>query len=604
MMIYPHADRRARDDDYAGRWRFLLVALIAGMVVLAARASFLQVLDRQFLQHEGNARHVGVMPIAAHRGRVLDRNGELLAISSPVKSIWANPREFRPDEPQLRMLAGILGMTIGDLRGLVTADPDRTFVFLKRRISPESADRILALKIPGVYADREYQRYYPSGEVAAHVVGFNNIDDKGQEGVELSFDKALRGVEGARRIIRDGRRRIIEDLEDVRDPVPGRDVRLSIDQRLQYLAYRELKKAVLKHRAKSGSLVLLDAENGDILAMVNQPSFNPNSHKAITNGVFRNRAITDLFEPGSTMKPFTVAAALESGKYRPGTFIDTAPGYYKIGRHLVRDKHNLGYIDVTTIIEKSSNVGISKIALAIEPAQMWKMFSGVGFGQPTGGNFPGEVTGLLADYRGWKEIERATLSFGYGLSVTPLQLCLAYTVLGDKGRLKPVSFVPIAGAVETREIMSERTATEIIRMMETVVSEQGTANLARVAGYRVAGKTGTVQKLGAEGYSDKHYVAVFAGLAPASNPRLAMAVVINDPQGDEYYGGQVAAPVFSRVMTGALRMLGMLPDELPRQWRADAGRAGQAGGRDAGAPASTVAESYARPVLAGDQGVM
>ncbi|MBK9132256.1 MAG: penicillin-binding protein 2 [Gammaproteobacteria bacterium] len=589
---------------YPMRLITLLALLGAIVIALVWRAVDLQVMNRDFLQDQGDARHLRALALPAHRGMITDRGGEPLAISTPVDSVWVNPKELVLEREGWRPLARLLGMDVAELRDRIMQRADREFVYLKRRIDPELAQRVMALEIPGVSLQREYRRYYPLGEVAAHLVGMTNVDDAGQEGMELAYDNWLRGTSGSKWVLKDRLGHVVENVAGIKEPDPGKDLVLSIDNRIQYLAYRELKAAVQLHHAHSGSAVVLDVATGEVLAMVNQPSYNPNNREGMRGELLRNRAVTDLFEPGSTMKPFTVAAALESGKYRPGTFIDTAPGYYKIGRHLVRDKHNLGYIDVTTIIEKSSNVGISKIALAIEPAQMWKMFSGVGFGQPTGGNFPGEVTGLLADYRGWKEIERATLSFGYGLSVTPLQLCLAYTVLGDKGRLKPVSFVPIAGAVETREIMSERTATEIIRMMETVVSEQGTANLARVAGYRVAGKTGTVQKLGAEGYSDKHYVAVFAGLAPASNPRLAMAVVINDPQGDEYYGGQVAAPVFSRVMTGALRMLGMLPDELPRQWRADAGRAGQAGGRDAGAPASTVAESYARPVLAGDQGVM
>jgi cell division protein FtsI (penicillin-binding protein 3) len=561
MMIYHHVERKARDDDYAGRWRFLLAAIIGGMVVLAGRASFLQVLDRQFLQHEGKARHVGVMPIAAHRGRILDRNGELLAISSPVKSIWANPKEFRPDEQQFRMLAGNLGMTIGDIRSLVAADTERTFVFLKRRISPESADRILALKIPGVYADREYQRYYPSGEVTAHVVGFNNIDDKGQEGVELSYDKTLRGVEGVRRIIRDGRRRIIEDLEDVREPVPGRDIRLSIDQRMQYLAYRELKKAVLKHRAKSGSLVLLDAASGDILAMVNQPSFNPNSHRAITNGVFRNRAITDLFEPGSTMKPFAVACGLELGLVRPDSVINTNPGSLRVGTNVVKDIHNYGVLDVTRILQKSSNVGVTRIALSIPAPKFYAFYNNLGFGQPLETGFPGEARGRLPHHRGWNHFEQATMSFGYGVSASTLQMARAYLAFAHDGKIPALSLLKRAEPPRVYPVMSTRTATSVRAMLETVVSREGTALQAAVPGYRVAGKTGTVKKNSGHGYGSGQHMAVFAGMAPASNPRLVMVVMIDEPSAGQYYGGLVSAPVFSSVMEGALRLLNVPPDQ-------------------------------------------
>jgi cell division protein FtsI (penicillin-binding protein 3) len=478
-----------------------------------------------------------------------------------VKSIWANPKEFRPDEQQLRMLAGILGMTIGDIRSLVAVDTKRTFVFLKRRISPESADRILALKIPGVYADREYQRYYPSGEVTAHVVGFNNIDDKGQEGVELSYDKTLRGVEGVRRIIRDGRRRIIEDLEDVRDPVPGRDIRLSIDQRMQYLAYRELKKAVLKHRAKSGSLVLLDAENGDILAMVNQPSFNPNSHKAITSGVFRNRAITDLFEPGSTMKPFAVACGLELGLFRPDSVINTNPGSLRVGTNVVKDIHNYGVLDVTRILQKSSNVGVTRIALSIPAPKFYAFYNNLGFGQPLETGFPGEARGRLPHHRGWNHFEQATMSFGYGVSASTLQMARAYLAFAHDGTIPAVSLLKRVEPPKLYPVMSARTASSVRTMLETVVTREGTALQAAVPGYRVAGKTGTVKKNSGHGYGSGLHMAVFAGMAPASNPRLVMVVMIDEPAAGQYYGGVVSAPVFSSVMEGALRLLNVPPDQ-------------------------------------------
>jgi len=561
MMIYPHADRNSRDDDYAGRWRFLLAAILIGMLVLVGRASFLQVFDRQFLQHEGKSRHVGVMPIAAHRGRVLDRNGELLAISSPVKSIWANPKEFRPDEQQLRMMAGILGVTVGDIRARMEAEAGRTFTFLKRRISPEFADRILSLGIPGVYADREYQRYYPSGEVTAHVIGFTNIDDKGQEGIEYSYDDVLRGVEGDRRILRDGRRRIIEDLEVVREPVAGRDVRLSIDQRLQYLAYRELKKAVIKHRARSGSLVLLDAENGDVLAMVNQPSFNPNSHKAIKSGVFRNRAITDLFEPGSTMKPFAVACGLELGLFRPDTVINTSPGSLRVGSNVVKDIHNYGVLDVTKIIQKSSNVGVTKIALAIPAPKFFAFYNNLGFGQPLDTGFPGEAVGRLPHHRNWNHFAQATLSFGYGVSASTLQMARAYLAFAKDGTVPAVSLLRRNESPKVYPVMSAKTAAALRTMLERVVTREGTAYQAAVPGYRVAGKTGTVKKNSGHGYTSGLHMAVFAGMAPASNPRLVMVVMIDEPSAGQFYGGVVSAPVFSSVMEGALRLLNVPPDQ-------------------------------------------
>lgn len=560
MMIYAHAHQRSRDEDFAGRWRLLLSGIVLGMVVLIGRASFLQVLDKQFLQDEGNARHIGIMPIAAHRGRVLDRNGELLAISSPVKSIWANPREFQANDGQVRMLAGLLGMTVGEIRSHVAADEPRTFTFLKRRISPEIADRVLGLGIPGVYADREYQRYYPSGEVTAHVTGFTNIDDKGQEGIELSYDHVLKGIEGGRRIIRDGRRRIIEDVEVVREPVAGRDLALSIDQRLQYLAYRELKKAVLKHRARSGTLVMLDAANGDVLAMVNQPSFNPNSHKAIRSGVFRNRAITDLFEPGSTMKPFAVACGLELGLFRPESVINTNPGSLRVGSNVVKDIHNYGVLDVTKILQKSSNVGVTKIALSIPPPKFFAFYNNLGFGQPLETGFPGEATGRLPHHRGWNHFEQATLSFGYGLSASTLQMARAYLAFARDGSIPAVSLVKRGEHPKVYPVMSAKTAATVRSMLERVVTREGTAVMAGVPGYRVAGKTGTVKKNSGHGYASSRYMAVFAGLAPASNPRLVMVVMIDEPDG-QYYGGVVAAPVFSSVMEGALRLLNIPPDQ-------------------------------------------
>ncbi|WP_328591515.1 peptidoglycan D,D-transpeptidase FtsI family protein [Methylotetracoccus oryzae] len=562
MMIYPTSSKRLDDDEYAVRWQVLLFLILAGLLVLMVRASYLQVLNRQFLQNEGDRRHVGVMPIPAHRGRILDRNGELLAISSPVKSVWVNPREFNPTEEQLRLIAGILRLPVTGVRAHVTGQDEGTFAFLRRRTSPELADRVLALGVPGVYADREYQRYYPSGEVAAHVVGFNDIDDRGQEGIELAYDRSLRGVEGGRKIIRDGRRRIIEDLDEVTEPVAGKDVRLTIDQRLQYLAYRELKAAVQKNRAKSGSLVLLDARNGDILAMVNQPSFNPNSRQGLKGNLFRNRAITDLFEPGSTMKPFAVACGLELGLFRPESVINTNPGSLRVGTNVVKDMHNYGVMNVTRILQKSSNVGVSRIALAIPSAKFYAFYNNLGFGQPLHTGFPGEAQGRLPHHRGWNHFEQATLSFGYGLSTSVLHLGRAYLAFANEGRVPSVNLVAQREASKTYQVMSAKTAASVRTMLEQVVTREGTALRAAVPGFRVAGKTGTVKKaMGRRGYASAAHSAVFAGLAPASDPRLVMVVMIDEPSAGEYYGGTVAAPVFSSVMEGALRLLNVVPDE-------------------------------------------
>jgi cell division protein FtsI (penicillin-binding protein 3) len=557
----------------AGRLGFTLAALGLGILALAWRALDLQVLDRQFLQDQGEARHLRTQPITAHRGMILDRNGEPLAISVPVDSVWGNPQELMGAREHWRRLASALDIDYADMQSRIRRRADREFLYLRRHVDPDMARRVMALGIPGVSLQREYRRYYPEGEVAAHIVGFTDVDDVGQEGAELAYDDSLRGSSGAKWVIKDRFGRVVEDVAAIKDPAPGHDLTLSIDRRIQYLAYRELKAAVQAHHADAGSLVMLDVRTGEVLAMANQPSYNPNNRDSMRADVFRNRAVTDLVEPGSTVKPFTIAAALDAGLYRPDSRIETAPGYFRVGHSLVRDASNYGLIDVTTVLEKSSNVGASKIALSIPPQKMWQTFSGVGFGSLTGAGFPGEVSGSLPYYSRWREVERATLSFGYGLAVTPLQLTLAYSVLGDGGRLKPPSFLPVTGPVETRQVIGPRTAAAVVHMMESVVSEHGTGMQASVDGYRVAGKTGTVQMLDEGGYSNERYVALFAGLAPANEPRLAMAVIVKRPRGKQYYGGQVAAPVFSRVMAGALRILGVAPDAGPaRQWYArDAG---------------------------------
>lgn len=551
---------RTENQDYTKRWGVMLGAIMFGMVVLVGRALTLQVLDRQFLQHEGDIRHLGDLTVPAYRGKMLDRNGELLAISSPVKSVWVNPHEFRRDEATIKQLADALGMPIKEVRNRVE-DEKRGFVYIKRRISPELADQLLALKLPGVYADQEFRRYYPTGEVSAHLIGFNNLEDDGQEGLELSFNRELKGKSGIRHIMRDGKRRIIEDTENGEMPVPGKDIRLTIDQRLQYLAHRELKNAVTHHHAKSGSLVLLDAKTGDVLAMVNAPSFNPNSRARVSGNVSRNRALTDVFEPGSTIKPFVVACAMELGKVGPRSVFDTSPMH--IGPNVVKDVHNYGALDVAHILQKSSNVGVSKIALNLPSAKFWAFYHNLGFGQPLETGFPGERSGhLSSNHHAWGPFQQATLSFGYGLSTSLLQLGRAYLTIANDGVLPMVGLVKRDEPIETHRIMSEKTAVNVRSMLENVVSRDGTALKASVEGFRVAGKTGTVKKIGAHGgYTSSSYLALFAGMAPASDPRLVMVVMIDEPSAGQYYGGAVAAPVFSSVMEGALRMMNVPPDQ-------------------------------------------
>ncbi|WP_434110203.1 peptidoglycan D,D-transpeptidase FtsI family protein [Methylocaldum sp. GT1TLB] len=561
LIIQP---RPVNEADYSGRWYFLLIVMLVAMTGLIGRAVYLQVLDRQFLKRQGDLRHVGILPVPAHRGRIFDRNGELLAISTPVKSIWVNPKEFREAQipaDKRKALADLLGLSSGALEKHVGSDEHRSFAYLKRRISPELADQVIALGIAGVYSEREYRRYYPTGEVAAHLVGFTNIDDKGQEAMELAYDDWLKGVEGAKRIIRDGKRRVIEDLESIRPPVPGKDLALSIDQRLQYLAYRELKKAVLQHQARSGSLALLDTQTGEALAIVNQPSYNPNSRTQVKGSASRNRAITDIYEPGSTMKPFVVALGLELGLYRPDTVIDTAPGTMRVGHNIVKDIHNYGVLDVAHVLQKSSNVGVTKIALNLPSKKFWAFYNNLGFGQPLETGFPGEANGRLADYQGWSPFEQATLSFGYGVSASTLQLARAYLSLANDGVMPMVSLVKRNNSPELHRIMSAQTAGGVRAMLEQVVTREGTALKAAIPGFRVAGKTGTVKKSGVGGYSSSRYLSVFAGMAPASKPRLVMVVMIDEPSAGEYYGGAVAAPVFSRVMEGALRLLNIAPDQ-------------------------------------------
>jgi cell division protein FtsI (penicillin-binding protein 3) len=536
---------------------FLLIFLLCS-VALVARAVNLQIVDTEFLQDQGEARYLREVTVPTRRGNILDRNGEPLAVSTPVDSVWVNPQELLQTPEHIAPLATVLDVQADEVERRLTQRANREFVWLRRRLHPDVAAEIEALALQGVYLQKEYRRFYPAGEVTSHVIGFTNIDDVGQEGLELAYNDWLSGKPGLKRVIRDRLGRTVEHVEMVREAVPGRDLSLTLDRRLQYLAYRELKRTVLKHGARSGSVVLLDVRSGEVLAMVNQPSYNPNDSSIDSEGL-RNRAITDVFEPGSVMKPFAVASALETGRWTPTTPIDTTPGRINVGRHTISDHHNYGPIDVTRLITKSSNVAATKIALDLEPAHMWGTYNRFGFGEVTGSGFPGESAGVLRNYPRWRRVEQATLAYGYGISVTALQLAEAFAALADEGRLRRPSLVMGATNPPT-SALDPVIARQVAVMLETVTGPEGTGKAARVKNYRVSGKTGTSRKASAAGYASR-YIASFAGFAPASDPRLVAVVVVNDPSGDQYYGGLVAAPLFSTVMEGALRLLNVPPDD-------------------------------------------
>ena len=559
------------NEQWVSDRRRVAVVAMAMLVISGAllwRAVDLNVVRKDFLQQQGDARYLRVVTEQAHRGEIMDRNGEPLAISTPVDSIWANPKELIKVPERWAQLAQALSIPLAELKEKLRHNKEREFIWLKRQINPQQAQAVLQLEIPGVDSQREYHRYYPAGEVTAHLVGVTNIDDAGQEGIELVYNDWLKATPGSKRVIKDRLGRAVEDVEQVSAPQPGQDLVLSIDRRIQYLAYRELMSAVEENQALSGSAVVLDARTGEVLAMVNQPSYNPNNRSDRDSAHLRNRAMTDVFEPGSTVKPFTIAAVLEQGKITPDSLVDTTPGRFRVGRKTIHDERNYGVIDVSTIIQKSSNVGASKMALSIPPQALWQTFTNVGFGFDSGSGFPGEAMGQLTNYSEWNRLERATLSFGYGLSVTALQLARAYTVFANDGVLLPVSLIRKVSqhepsALQPQRVMSKTTARAVLHMMERVVEKGGTGTKAQVRGYRVAGKTGTAKVSGPGGYTEHSYNAVFAGMAPASDPRLVMVVVINQPHGKEYYGGLVAAPVFAHVMSGALRLLDVAPDDLP-----------------------------------------
>lgn len=549
-------------------WRrvSVLFAFMVLVLVLIGKALDMQVLRSGFYQQQGKARQVRIVSIAAHRGDIVDRNNQPLAISAPVNSIWMNPNEVQDNPYLLKPLARLLSLDVISLQDKVKRNAGREFVYIKRHVSPELAEQVMALSIPGVAIQNEYHRYYPGGEVTAHVLGFADIDDNGQEGIERAYDRVLKGVPGKKRVIRDRLGRVVDDVERIAPVQPGQTIQLSLDKRLQYLTYRTLKAAVIKHNAVAGSAVVLDAKTGEVLAMVNQPSFNVNNRRQLTPQATRNRAVTDMFEPGSTMKPISIAAALESGRWKPFYKVETAPGYLKIGKNTIRDERNYGDLDVGGVIEKSSNVGISKIVLAMDSDQQWDMYQKMGFGMSSGSGFPGEASGRLSLNAMSNDFARATMAFGYGISVTPLQLARAYAAIANDGMLPEVSFLYDEGAEHAMQrVMSAKTARAVRKMMQRVVGDKGTGKRARVANYSVAGKTGTVHKFIAGGYAEDRYISIFSGMIPADNPELVMVVVIDEPRNGEHFGGQVAAPVFSQVMAGAVRLMDIAPDRISGQ---------------------------------------
>ncbi len=549
-------------------WRSHLMATFITLLfgLLVWRVLSLQVLDSDrgyaFLQDQGEARYVRSAEIPAYRGIVSDRRGEPLAVSTPVISLWANPQQLA-ESGRVAELESALGLEDGALTQRLDNYAKREFMYLQRHMTPPEARAVLRRKIPGVGGRREYQRYYPAGEVAAHVVGMTDVDDRGIEGMELAFEDWLKGASGRKQVIKDLHGEVVRDIGELRAARPGRDLTLSIDLRIQYLAHRELQRAVASTGAKAGTVVTLDSRTGEVLALVNYPTYNPNGRGSLKPGSTRNRALTDLFEPGSTMKPLTLVAALESGLYAPDTLIDTSPGRIQVGSKVLLDPVNYGELSVARIVAKSSQVGIVKIALQLNEQAVWQAFSRFGLGENPGTGFPGESAGVLPFRDRWRDIERATLAYGYGLAVTPLQLARAYAVLANDGKLVAPSLLRLekAAALDARQVVEPGIARQVLEVLHGVTSEEGTARSARVEGYGVAGKTGTAHKVSNGGYADDRYLAFFAGIAPVRDPRLVTVVLIDEPSGDRYYGGEVAAPVFSRITEGALRLLNVVPDQ-------------------------------------------
>jgi len=562
----PPTHGRRRQAEPSSRKRMIVVVGLLGLTSLGlvARAFDLQVVRKQFYQSQGEARFLREMLIPVSRGTIFDRNGEPLAVSTPVMSIWANPSEVLDNDERIAPLAQALGVDAGELKEQLAKRSDREFVYLRRQMAPAAAQAVLDLGIPGINGQREFKRYYPSGEVTSHVLGFTNIDDHGQEGLELAYDDWLAGKPGAKRVIRDRMGHVVEDVEQVRAPKPGQNLTLSIDRRIQFLAYSELKNTLEKSQADSGSMVVLDTKTGEVLAMVNLPTYNPNALSDSKPGQRRNRAMTDVLEPGSTVKPILMAAALSSGKFTPTSpIIDTTGGHWFFQGHDIHDTHNYGLLTPTGVITKSSNVGAAHIAMALDTTLMYDTYRAFGLGDSTESGFPGEASGHLRIGRDWRPLEKAILGYGYGLNVTVLQLANAYATIADGGVMHSPTF--IKGNDNTaKQIISPEVSAELLHMMETVTGPGSTGTMARIANYSVAGKTGTAHKASAGSYSKNNYTSAFAGIVPASNPRLVGVVVIDDPQKGSYYGGTVSGPVFAKVMEGALRLLDVPPDNIGR----------------------------------------
>ena len=542
------------------RSRMMLALVFIGFVALIARALYLQGWNNDFLQQKGESRYSRVIEVSANRGKITDRHGEILASSTPVRSVWAIPDDMKAaSAEQVKSLAQVLDMPLEELMRRL-AQEDREFVYLKRQLPPDQADRVVQLNLPGVHQQREFRRFYPAGEVAAHVLGFTGVDETGQEGIELAFQSMLAGKAGSRRVIKDRRGNIIEDVASVTAPREGRDVALSIDSKIQYLAFSQLKAAVELHKAKAGGIIVLDVRTGEVLALANLPAYNPNNRGGLTGAQLRNRVLTDTFEPGSTIKPFTAALALDLAKVRPETVIQTAPGRFTIGSSTITDAHPHGALTVAEVIQKSSNVGTAKLAMQMDRQDMWDMFNKSGFGVQPQVQFPGAVAGKVRPAKTWRPIEQVTMSYGYGLSTSLLQLARAYTIFARDGDIAPVTFVRSDGPVLGAPVISSTSARAVRTMLEMAAGPGGTAPRAQVMGYRVAGKTGTAHKLENGVYAEKKYRGSFVGFAPVSNPRIVVAVMIDEPGSGKYFGGEVAAPVFSAVVGGTLRQLGVAPD--------------------------------------------
>lgn len=546
-------------------WRFYFLLSFITLIVLClvVRLFYLSVFNRHFLQQQGDARALRILYTPSFRGMIKDRTGYPLAISTEVYSVWMNPQEISLSSSSIKSLTDILKIKKSDLQKTLQKYQNHEFAYLKREVSPQVAKEIKALKIPGLYLQQTYKRFYPEAQVTAHVIGFTNVDDEGQEGLELIYNDWLKGTFGKKIVLKDRLGRVISEVKQLKQQEPGQDLQLSIHRRIQYLAYRELLEGIHNSLASSGSVVVLDVKTGEVLAMVNYPSFNPNNRHGLKSDMLRNRAVTDLFEPGSTIKAFSVALALKSGQYSPDTVIDTYPGWLRVGRHLLRDEHRKGPMTIRQILQYSSNVGIAKMISTLPPLQLWELLHAMGFGEETGIGFPGERGGALIKRENWPPFALATLAIGYGISVTPLQLAHAYATLANQGVKIPLSLLKVEKPPLGQQVLDPAIARETLSMLESVVEKGGTAQSAAIHGFKVAGKTGTSKLVGEHGYEKHRYNAMFVGIAPASNPRLVIAVLLHDPRGKQYYGGDVSAPVFKNIMEGSLRILNIQPDDLP-----------------------------------------